>query len=733
MMARRPDILTGPRRRLTLGAMIAAIGAALAVPAAAQQPPPLTESLGEPGERAIITADELTHDRAMDTVTARGNVEIQYGGRILMADTVNYQINKDFASASGNVVIVDINGTTTFADYAELTGDFKEGFAREVRIRLTDGSRVAANEVQRTAGNRTEANYGVYSPCDACGANDDRLWQVKARRVIHDQDAQQISYRDTWLEIAGIPVLYTPYLSHPDPTVKRRSGVLAPGYSSSTELGFAVSVPYFIVISDHQDATIEPMYTTEKDLVLLGEYRGIGTRAKMFAEGSVTYDDEDDPIGDDNGVRYHLDASGQVALSDVWRTGADVELVSDDDYLRDYNIAYPRFLTSRAYAEGFDRRSFTVVEGFSFRNIETGGEPPLVAPSMATHIVTAPNRYGAWYTTDISTDYLSRDDGVSSSRLSAQQGWHLPHIGPLGDVYRLDVSLRGDLYYVDDQDQVDSTTFQGFKGRLIPQAALTWSYPFERRTAGWRDVIEPVIQGVISPRGQNHEEIPNEDSLDFEFDDTNLFSTNRFTGWDRVESGPRVNYGLKYGAYHPEFGRVSAVFGQSYHLFNDGLFNDSSGLSEEFSDYVGSVQMAPSTNFDLSYRFRLDKDTFEARRNELRANVGPPILRLSTTYLSIEGDPLEDGGVEEQETLAVGLHTALSQYWRTGVSGNWDLGQDGGPVRFAADATYEDECFLLTVFGERDYDDGGSENEGGFSFGFRVVFKTLGEVGSSSQ
>ena len=98
---------------------------------------------------------------------------------------------------------------------------------------------------------------------------------------------------------------------------------------------------------------------------------------------------------------------------------------------------------------------------------------------------------------------------------------------------------------------------------------------------------------VIAPSSQNSEKIPNEDSLSFEFDDTNLFSDNRFGGIDRVEGGSRVTYGLNSGIFGLNSGFSSFFIGQSFRFSKDNDFGTDTGLDDHFSDIVGRVKVSP--------------------------------------------------------------------------------------------------------------------------------------------
>ena len=168
-------------------------------------------------EPVVLEADELTHDLDRGIVVATGNVEIAQGGRVILADTVTYNEQTDTVTATGNVVMLEPGGEVIFADYAEVTENMKYGVIRNIRILLTDTSRIAANGAIRSGGNRTEMRKAVFSPCPVCKDHPDEapLWQIKAIRVVHDQQRQEIQYSDAFFELFGVPIAYTPYFSHP--------------------------------------------------------------------------------------------------------------------------------------------------------------------------------------------------------------------------------------------------------------------------------------------------------------------------------------------------------------------------------------------------------------------------------------------------------------------------------------------------------------------------------------
>jgi LPS-assembly protein len=689
---------------------------------------------------ALITADELSYDETNGLVIASGNVEIAQSGRILLSDRVTYDIVADTVTAQGNVTLIEPNGDMVSADFVTMTGDLREGFIRDIRVLLADKTRVAAASGTRTGGNRTVFRKGVYSPCELCRDDPTRapLWQIKANEVIHDQEAKDIIYYDAWLEFFGIPVLYTPYLRHPDPTVDRRSGFLAPTVGGSDFLGYTAEVPYFWAIDDTKDFTFAPIVSTEQGLNLTGEYNHLFTNGELSVAGSATIADREEAEGSvaKDRFRGHIDAEGRFEIDDVWRWGFDANRTTDDTYLRAYRFNSSRTLTSEGYLEGLKGRNHAAVRGLAYQGLREGdhnNEFPIVAPLADYNFISEPGvgLPGGHYTVDANLMALTRIEGRDSRRISVIGGYHLPYVGPLGDLYEVTAQVQADGYWthgvVPGSSNVNPSDAPGSDtaGRVFPQLAVKWSYPWARQDGSVRQVFEPIAQAVLAPTGSNPNDIPNEDSLDFEFDDTNIFDLNRFPGRDRVDSGTRFDYGLKWTVGFENGGSAGAFIGQSYRLTeNDDVFAEGSGLEDKLSDLVGRVQLRPFEYLDLLYRFRLDKDDLNADRSEFDIKVGPRALNLDLSYFFINGTNDEFG---DREEIAFGISSRLTENWSVGFRHRRDLIEDRA-LRSAISLTYQDECFLIEGVAQRtNFRD--RELEQDDSIFVRVVFKGLGEAG----
>ncbi|MEE3050623.1 MAG: LPS assembly protein LptD [Pseudomonadota bacterium] len=697
-----------------------------------KQAPPPRESTGKINRDLPVhlSADEMSFDEERNIITATGNVEVIQGSRRLLADTITYNQITDVVSASGNVELTEPGGEIIFGDRMELSGDLRDAVIESIGMILTDRSRIAATGARRSAGNITEMRKGVYSPCNLCPDHPERppLWQVKAVKIIHDKKNQIIEYRDAWLEVYGVPVGYLPYFSHPDPTVKRKTGFLIPTLGGSTDLGLVARIPYYINISPQQDATITPLITENAGSGAIAEYRRRFLKGTIDATGSfVAGNTEGDSTAvDSNAFRGHILSEARFDINDTWRWGFDFNRATDDTYMRRYGLSGLSSLNSKLFIEGFRQRSYFAANGLVFQGLQSNDDPglePLVLPLIDYNYVGDPDGFGGQTTLDANILSITRNEGSDTRRLSVRPRWNLPYLGPLGDSYNLSFMLYGDLYDVDELQRTGKANFSGVTGRVQPQVMLDWRYPFVKRTKESAHILEPIAQAVYSPNSGNSDKIPNEDSQELEFDDTNLFSANKFSGIDRIEEGTRLNYGLKWSIFLPG-GTGTFFIGQSWRPENNDTFATGSGLEEDFSDLVGRAQIDLGSYLNFVYRTRFASDTFVPKRNELTFNAGVPAFRVQANYTFLETQ--ENSEFPGREEINYGASSRLNRFWRVGLSGVTDLAA-GETRRVGGNITYENECFVFNANLTRNFfEDRDLEPTDTITFNF--LFKTLGPI-----
>ena len=687
----------------------------------------------------LLLADEINHDEELGTVVARGKVEIAQGSRTLLADSVSYNQKTDTVNASGNVVLYEPSGEVVFAEFVELSDQLKNGVIKRIRVLLNDESRFAANSAVRKDGNKTRMRRAVYSPCKLCAEDPDAppLWQLKAERVEHDQEAREIRYRDVYLEMWGYPVAYSPYFSHPDPSVDRKAGFLTPGFGTGGDAGAYIRLPYFIPIGDDKDVTVDPIITEEEGLVLSGEYRQKFRDAEVTLRGSIAEakrkeGDANNPTEKGDRVRGHFELESTYHIDETWRANLDVKRASDRSYLRKFDFfkLNRNTLRSKANVEGFRRRNYIAANAYWFQDLRTDdrAEQPAVVPVLDFNHVGEADGFGGRWQLDANLRTLFREKGTDSQRVSVKPSYKIGRTWNLGLVTTATMSVQMDGYRVEDVSS--SGNGSTLLGRAFPQAALEVRYPLIRQSGSLNQVVEPVAMLIGAPNGSNPTDIPDEESTVFELDDTNLLSLNRFAGLDRVDSGPRAVYGVKVGMYGERVGDITAFIGQSYRFHTDRDLRSSKLLEENFSDYVGRIDLKPNEYVDLLYRFRFSESDFSSRSNAVGFSVGPDAIRVSGNYFFVE-EGTAASNADWREELRIDLSSRINQFWSTSIGTHRDLTGDGGSLLHSLRASYRDECFAFDITAQRSFTrDADIKPESRILFQF--IFKHLGQVQSSA-
>jgi LPS-assembly protein len=739
------------RLRPTLLLTGAAFGA-LAAPVAAQeaaapQEAPATAAGPEvtttdPEQVIDFAADTLTYDNETDVVTAQGNVILVRGGYRLRANTVEYNRRTGFVEARGNVVVIDPGGNQAFGDRVELAESLRDGAIENILLVLQDGGRLAARSGTRVGG-RSELERAVYSPCDiddSEGCPKQPVWQIKAIRIVHDPARERITYRHAYFELFGVPVLYLPSLSHPVGGEGNASGLLVPDIRFDRSLGLEVQVPYYLTFAKNRDLTITPyLYSDAKPMLGL-EYRHLLDAGPFRIGGLATHTRRTDITGsEEKGFRGYFFANGRFQHSTTWRSTFGARLASDDTFLRRYDISRDDTLRNFYTIERFGGDSYLSIEGWAFQGLrvdDRNGQQPIALPLVDFQWRPESDALGGRLEVRANTLAITRTDGQDTQRALAQVRWDASRYTPLGQRVTATAMLRGDAYHTHDDALSPFPMYAGEDGwatRFIPVAALDMEWPFAGPAFGGMQTLTPRVQLVASGKGDN-EDIPNEDARAVDLEDTNLFSLNRFPGFDRWSGGARVTYGARWTLDRPRW-RVEVEGGQSYRLDDeDRLFPGGTGLSGNFSDFVGRSTLRFGSFIDVTHRFRLDKNSLAVRRNELDATVGTNRTYATIGYVRLNRNiMLED--LQDREEVRVGGRLAFARYWSVFGSAIIDLtgGDDDPlnlsdgyePVRHRVGIAYQDECFELGVTWRRDYTQDRDFRRGN-TFLLRVALKNLG-------
>lgn len=752
---------------LAFGAVLTAtIGLVAPAPAAAQsftynpRPPKAPPPRVANDNQMLVQATEVDYDYNNSRVSAVGNVQLFYNGTLVEADRVIYDQKTKRLHAEGNIRMTDADGKITYANSLDLSDDYRDGFVDSLRVETEDQTRMAATRADRSKGNYTVFENGVYTACAPCKDDPKKppLWQVKGARIIHDQTEKMLYFENAQLEFFGVPLAYIPYFSTPDPTVKRKSGFLMPGITQTGGYGFGVDIPYYWAIAPDYDATFTPRITSKQGVLLQTEFRqrfsNGGYQVRLYGIDQLDRNAFAGQPGDRQ-FRGGIDTKGQFAINDKWVFGWDGILLSDYMFLSDYRLAQyrdpfnsfmslPTEAISQLYLTGVGSRSFFDVRAIHYLSFSGNQQTvPVVYPvldysnvlnypvfggefSYKTNFVnlsreqavfdpitSTANTAGLCTTTSadprarLPTQCLLRATPGTYTRLTAQAEWRRSYTDPFGQIWTPFAILRADAINANVTAQpgvgnfVQTGDTQAL--RLMPTVGLEYRYPFINVQPWGTTTIEPIAQVIIRPNETYAGRLPNEDAQSMVFDASNLFSVDKFSGYDRVEGGGRANVGVQATTQFDRGGTINVLFGQSYHLFGLNSFavqdaNNTaigSGLDKTVSDYVARVDYSPNRTYTFSMRSRFDQQTLNIQRFEAEAKANFDRWSVALTYGNYAADPAL-GYLARREGILGSGSVKVAPNWIVSGAARWDLAANK-INQYVIGAGYVDDCFVLAA------------------------------------
>ncbi|WLB21064.1 LPS-assembly protein LptD [Bradyrhizobium japonicum] len=745
-------------------AVVIATGFGPVVKASAQnvsyntQPPRPKPPKAANDNQMLVQATEVVYDYNNSRISAVGNVQLFYNGTSVEANKVAYDQKTKRLHAEGNIRMTDAEGKITYAETIDLSDDYRDGFVGSLRVDTADRTRMAATRADRSSGNYTVFENGVYTACAPCKDDPKKppLWQVKGARIIHDQQEKMLYFETAQLEFFGVPLAYMPYFSTPDPTVKRKSGFLMPGFTSNTGYGYGVEVPFYWAIAPDMDVTFNPRITSRQGVLFQAEFRQrlMGGAYQIRAYG-IDQLDRGAFAGQpgDRQWRGAVETKGQFALNDKWVWGWDGVVMSDYYFFSDYRLSQyrdplgsflnlPTDAVSQLYLTGAGNRSFFDARTMYWRSFSGNQDKvPIVYPVIDYSNVLNYPVFGGEFSYKTNSVNLSRDSAVfdpittlantnslcttasadplartpsqcllrgfpgTYTRLSAEAQWRKSFTDPLGQIWTPFAGLRADAINSSVSNQPGVSNYlpvgdtQAF--RLMPTVGLEYRYPFINVQPWGSTTVEPIAQIIIRPNETYAGKFPNEDAQSFVFETSNLFSVDKFSGYDRVEGGGRANVGVQATTQFDKGGAAKVLFGQSYQLFgmNSYAVRDSintgldSGLDKPRSDYVASIDYSPNRTYTFSVRSRMDEQTWNVQRFEAEGRANFDRWSISVMYGNYAAQP-ELGYLTRREGILTTGSLKVATNWVVTGSARRDL-EANEIDQYVVGAGYVDDCLVL--------------------------------------
>ena len=680
----------GRRRIGGLGARLAA--AALAV-SLATTAPASAQSL------ATLTADRVAVDPA-GRLIAEGAVEVWQGSVRLTAARILYDPRSGQIAIDGPITLQDGPDRLFLADQAELSSDLREGLVRSARLVLDRQLQIAAAELRRRDANLTQMDAVIASSCPVCAENPTPLWEIRARRVTHDQEKRELYFEGAQFRFAGLPIAYLPALRLPDPTQTRARGFLVPQFRASSRLGFGVTLPYFIPFGTDRDLTLAPTVTTERLVALSLRYR------QAFASGGIEFGGQVARDRLEPGrTRGHAYARGRFALPRDFTLGFDLLGGTDREYLEDYDVISGARYTSDVTVQRIRRDQFARIRGlgfYSLREIDRDRRLPRTVLQLhwqermglehlpiggALRLDLAAQIHARAAANDLSPSEYPAD---SLGRIEASAEWRRQWVLPGG------ILATGALHGRIDQTRIsEDPRFPDPVRRHAAQAMAELRWPWAATDSrGGRHVIEPIAQLVASHR--RAPPLPNDDHRMPELDGGNLFALDRYSGFDAPDDGSRMNLGLRWSRHDPAGWSVDTLVGRIWRREALVGFPEDARqpLGTRRSDWLVEARLALPQGLSLGVRALVDDDG-GLDRGEARLAWSNRRTELATALLRLPASDFEDREGDLRD-WTVDLGHRFDSGWAGRVGWSYDF-QDAQLGIARAGVEFRNECLLVDL------------------------------------
>ena len=674
-------------------------------------------------------ADSVTVNQDDGSMLAVGNVEMQQAGMTLTADEVRYNRDEDRAVASGDVTFIDADGGVHRSDVMTLDTEFTHIVADTLRSRYPDGSFFIADSGDIRTDSVSVYDSSRFSPCDCDFENGETpIWDLRATSTRHNVETRTIIHRNVRMHIMNLPIGYLPYLAHPDWTVRRRSGFLAPSFIINTDLGLTASIPYFMVIDETSDAEITPYRFQHRGNAVRTRYRRFWDRsefgATLYTASVETYKKNRENVA-------AIDAAYGARIGQGWDVDMRLRRASQDTFMRRYKFDSDTSLKSEIVAQKQTQDRYYRVEMWDIQGLnaaDTGDTEPSVLPHVFYEKIRPGMRPSQRIKTEISAMQVDNDEEHDMSRWTGNVELS-DEIEAGGITTELKAGVIG-TYYSIQKKPAAATTKTDDLGRVTPMASVEWRSPISVSTASRSGVLEPRLQLAYVGGEDKTDKIPNRDSADYRVDEANLFLLNRYQGYDYLRPGTRADVGVSAISNDAFLGEVSGFIGASYRLSGKPSRGLAVNDDDNLSDIVASLSVNPDIPVQVEWSGRMASD--DLKLNESRTSLSGTVgsLSLGIEHLQL-AKPYFQSAASDLEELKLSATYNLPGGWAATGSQVWDL-SNGKTKRDSSTASLTwtggiQDCLTFNLDYDRDLESD-RDISASDQFLLTINFKYLGSI-----
>ena len=596
----------------------------------------------------FVKSKNITYKIDKQIISSREKTEIDYGYKnFINIENLIYKINENLI-AGENLEYFDIGdnkysikkGMYDIEKRVLLGKDVRGSFSNKIFGNEENEPRISGVKIYSDKQN-TIINKGIFTTCkkrDGCPP-----WTIKAEEVRHDKSKKTINYKNSWLSIYDVPVLYFPKFFHPDPTVKRQSGFLAPRIVNSNTFGASVYLPYFKAIDIDKDITFKPKFYEGKKFILQNEYRQVTKNSESIVDFSYGKSDINQK-SDNKETKNHLFFNSLIDLGFQDFESSDlkfqIQRSSDESYLKAYNIESPIIeynstLNNFIEFTGNKERSNLSLRASIYEDkTETKGSDKYeyVLPSY-NYI----NYFDDIFLKDFNLTF--RSNGFQRKYdTNSYEGKLVNNFTLNKDIYS-GYGFKNEFLTifknVNTQNSVGSQDQEKIK--ILSEFLYKSSLPLKKTTKDFKSVLIPSLSLRYSPN--KTENLINEDIT---VDIDNLFSIDRLGNSDIVEEDKSLTIGNEFKLFNIN-DREIFTLNLATNL-RDNYAEDlpiKSTLNQKSSDLFGKATINLTDEFNLNYKFSLDNDYKTTNHNFFEATYS--VNNFVTSFEFLEESEIRGG------------------------------------------------------------------------------------------
>jgi LPS-assembly protein len=588
-----------------------------------------------------IYSDKITYNKTNQLLKTFGNSRfIDTKNNTLFADNFEYDLEKKIISAKDKVEFIDnrknkyrfskiisddkfdeIIGYDLDADLNKEKFKSKDKFNEFVEPRLSGKEATIKNNI-------VIIKDGKFTSCKRTNESDGcAYWNLNASQIIHDKELKEITYKNATLDLNNATVLYTPYFSHPDPTVKREAGFLAPSFSSlGNDIGSTIKTPYFYPFSDSKDMTISPVYYFKQNPLFLGEYREKFKNGDLSLEGGFTEGYKTITSTQTEGSRHHLYGNLYLNFKDKILDesifNAKIQNVNNSTYLRvnkinSTNDGFKRNiikesdtqLTNEIYFNSFSKNESLNFKTATYQNIalnKKSDQYQYLLPDIAY------SKYGLFNNSNLSFNSHYKSENINTNQNKSTLVNNLDYSSPesyntdVGIGYKFLTKINNINYYSD-----YTAPKNNLNNEINPILGFDTSLPFAKISKESEQYLIPRILTRYAPG-----KMPNSASNSTLLTTDNIFAMNRMNNDELIEKDLSFNLGFDWSwqeKFMPskdlekkEVSKAAISIGQVIKFNKDADMPTSSSLQNKTSDIVTKVSYLAPKNFDVTIKNTID-------------------------------------------------------------------------------------------------------------------------------